>query len=201
MHRKNPLIYHYDTLIDENDDPTQDLPPLREYMDQWDGEPFLSALALSPDKCVLEIGVGTGRLALRTAPRCKKFTGIDLSPKTIERAEKNLASFQPRLICADFLTFPFPMTFDIIYSSLTFFHIRKKKKALKKIFRLLSAGGRFVLSVEKEQRKKLVCGSREIRLYPDSEQKMQKNLLQTGFFLQNKFETPFAIVFVAQKPC
>lgn len=201
MHRKNPLIYHYDTLIDENDDPTQDLPPLREYMDQWDGEPFLSALALSPDKCVLEIGVGTGRLALRTAPRCKKFTGIDLSPKTIERAEKNLASFQPRLICADFLTFPFPMTFDIIYSSLTFFHIRKKKKALKKIFRLLSAGGRFVLSVEKEQRKKLVCGSREIRLYPDSEQKIQKNLLQAGFSLQNKFETPFAIVFVAQKPC
>ena len=201
MHRKNPLIYHYDALIDENDDPTQDLPPLREYMDQWDGEPFLSALALSPDKCVLEIGVGTGRLALRTAPRCKKFTGIDLSPKTIERAEKSLASFQPCLICADFLTFPFPMTFDIIYSSLTFFHIRKKKKALKKIFRLLSAGGRFVLSVEKEQRKKLVCGSREIRLYPDSEQKIQKNLLQPGFSLQNKFETPFAIVFVAQKPC
>lgn len=64
MHRKNPLIYHYDTLIDENDDPTQDLPPLREYMDQWDGEPFLSALALSPDKCVLEIGVGTGRQKL-----------------------------------------------------------------------------------------------------------------------------------------
>ena len=30
MHRKNPLIYHYDALIDENDDPTQDLPPLRE---------------------------------------------------------------------------------------------------------------------------------------------------------------------------
>ena len=195
------MIYHYDTLIYENYDPTQDLPPLREYMDQWDGEPFLSALALSPDKCVLEIGVGTGRLALRTAPRCKKFTGIDLSPKTIERAEKNLASFQPCLICADFLTFPFPMTFDIIYSSLTFFHIRKKKKALKKIFRLLSAGGRFVLSVEKEQRKKLVCGSREIRLYPDSEQKIQKNLLQAGFSLQNKFETPFAIVFVAQKPC
>lgn len=200
MHRKNPLIYHYDTLIDENDDPTQDLPPLREYMDQWDGEPFLSALALSPDKCVLEIGVGTGRLALRTAPRCKKFTGIDLSPKTIERAKENLAAFRPRLICADFLHFPFRETFDVIYSSLTFFHIRNKKRAIKKAFGLLNPGGKFVLSVEKQQRRRLVCGNRTLKLYPDDREKTSKRLLRAGFCLHEVFETPFAFVFAAERP-
>lgn len=201
MHRNNLLKFHYDSLIGENDDPTRDPPLLREYMDQWDGEPFIRALALSPDKKVLEIGVGTGRLALRTALLCGQFTGIDLSPKTIERAEKNLALFHPRLICADFLTFPFYETFDVIYLSLTFFHIRKKKRALKKIFALLSPGGNFVLSVEKDQRKRLICGNRKLRLYPDSAQKTQKNLLRASFSLKDKFETPFALVFVALKPC
>ena len=58
---------HYDALVRENDDPARDAPHLREYMNRWDGEPFLRALALSSTESVLEIGVGTGRLALRAA--------------------------------------------------------------------------------------------------------------------------------------
>lgn len=79
---------HYDLLIDEGNDPYRDPPVLQAYMDNWDGQPFLDALELTRDKSVLEIGIGTGRLAARAAPRCARLTGIDLSPKTIARARE-----------------------------------------------------------------------------------------------------------------
>ena len=87
---KNPILVgvreHYDRLIDENNDPARDPEPLKAYMDKWDGREFLDAMELDREKTVLEIGVGTGRLACKTAPLCKEFFGIDLSPRTVERA-------------------------------------------------------------------------------------------------------------------
>ena len=60
-------------------------------MDKWDGKAFIDKMELDKDKSVLEIGVGTGRLAVRVAPLCGKFYGVDISPKTIERAKENLS--------------------------------------------------------------------------------------------------------------
>lgn len=84
------VIEHYDTLIDENNDPVYDPASLQEYMNKWDGQVFVDAMKLDKHKTVLEIGIGTGRLALKTIPLCKQFYGIDLSQKTIERATHNL---------------------------------------------------------------------------------------------------------------
>ena len=98
------VINHYDALIDENNDPVHDPEPLKAYMDNWDGEVFFEAMQLTPDKSVLEIGVGTGRLAMRICDKCENFTGIDISPKTIERSKENLHAFQNVcLIHGDFI--------------------------------------------------------------------------------------------------
>lgn len=86
-------IRHYDTLIDENNDPVHDPEPLKAYMDKWDGNEFISKLGLNKKISVLEIGVGTGRLAIRTVPLCGSFFGIDISPKTIDRAKENLKQY------------------------------------------------------------------------------------------------------------
>ena len=59
---------HYDLLIDENNDPFNDPPVLQAYMDRWDGQPFIDLMALRQDNTVLEIGIGTGRLARKVAP-------------------------------------------------------------------------------------------------------------------------------------
>ena len=97
------VIDHYDTLVYKNNDPVHDPAPLKEYMDKWDGNRFIEDLQLSDDKSVLEIGVGTGRLAIRVASRCAHFIGIDVSPKTIERARENLTDYKNvDLICDDF---------------------------------------------------------------------------------------------------
>lgn len=53
---------HYDKLIDEGNDPVHDSEPLKEYMNNWDGQQFIDDMQLSGNEAVLEIGVGTGRL-------------------------------------------------------------------------------------------------------------------------------------------
>ena len=106
---------HYDMLIDENNDPFRDLPELQEYMNTWDGNPFLEALELSQNKSVLEIGIGTGRIAVKVAPCCFKLTGIDISPKTIDRAKDNLKEYgNIFFVCSDFNSHEFEETFDVI---------------------------------------------------------------------------------------
>ena len=77
---KSEIVRHYDLLIDENNDPVHDPKSLQNYMDKWDGQTFIDKMELDKDKSVLEIGVGTGRLAVRIAPECREFFGIDSSP-------------------------------------------------------------------------------------------------------------------------
>ena len=102
---------HYDLLIEENNDPFRDPPALRKYMESWDGQVFLDLMELDESKTVLEIGVGTGRLAIKTAGCCRWLTGIDISPKTIERARENLQHcLNISLICDDFITHQFTET-------------------------------------------------------------------------------------------
>lgn len=194
-------------LIDENNDPAHDPAPAQDYMNKWDGEAFIDAMQLAPEKSVLEIGVGTGRLALRVCGKCRGFTGIDISPKTIERTKTNLQnsleSLQEHkninLICGDFLTHPFTETFDVIYSSLTFMHIKDKVAAIQKAADLLIPGGRFVLSIDKNQQAEIDYGARKISVYPDTPDEINSLLTQAELIIEKKFETEFAVIFTARK--
>lgn len=195
----NGIIEHYDLLIDENNDPVHDPEPLREYMDKWDGRQFIDSLQLTKEKSVLEIGVGTGRLAVRVAPECREFCGIDLSPKTVKRAKENLKEqTNVALICGDFMSYEFGRKFDVIYSSLTFMHIRDKQAAINKVRSLLNIGGRFVLSIDKNQSDAIDYGTRKIKIYPDNKEDIVKYITQSGMNLMKVFETDFAFVFIAE---
>ncbi len=198
------VIEHYDKLIDENNDPVYDAQPLQIYMDKWDGQSFIDKMSLNRNKSVLEIGVGTGRLAVRVAPLCRKFCGIDISPKTIERAHANLSSHtNVSLICSDFLTYSFSYTFDVIYSSLTFMHIENKKSAINKVGDLLNDDGIFVLSIDKNQRNCIDMGTRKIKTYPDDPYLIKQNIADADLSLTDAFETEFAYILVSKKslPC
>lgn len=194
------VIKHYDLLIDENNDPVHDPKPLRDYMDKWDGEGFIDRLSLDKSKSVLEIGVGTGRLALRTASLCSRFSGIDISVKTIARAKENLsAQTNAEFYCGDFLAFEFIETFDVIYSSLTFMHIEDKRKAIKKVATLLNNGGLFVLSTDKNQDCYIDLGTRRLKVYPDVPEDIKDFISDAGLTLIEHYETEFANIFVSKK--
>ena len=194
------VTHHYDLLIDENNDPVHDPKPLQNYMDKWDGQAFIDKMELNKDKSVLEIGVGTGRLAVRVAPLCGEFYGVDISPKTIGRAKDNLAKLENvSLTCADFLSYEFGRTFDVVYSSLTFMHIKEKQKTINKVAALLEDGGKFVLSIDKNQDRFIDTGTRKVTIYPDTPEEIKTYIANSSLLLTECYETEFATVFVAQK--
>lgn len=194
------MIRHYDLLIDENNDPIHDPKALRDYMNKWDGQVFIDKMGLNKERKVLEIGVGTGRLAIRVAPLCKKFYGIDISPKTIDRAKENLKGFENiTLICDDFQNYNFNGTFDVIYSSLTFMHIKEKQNAINKVATLLNDGGKFVLSIDKNQDGFIDIGTRKVIIYPDTPDEIKTYIASSGLLLIEQYETEFAYIFVTTK--
>lgn len=193
-------VRHYDLLIDEGNDPVHDPKPLRDYMDRWDGQSFIDKMGLDRTKTVLEIGVGSGRLAMRTAPLCKSLCGIDISPKTVARAEENLAGCaNVSLVCGDFLDYTFDNTFDVIYSSLTLMHIREKQVAVSKAASLLNNGGRFALSVDKSRDRYLDYGTRKIEVFPDSPGEIREYIANAGLTITEEYDTEAAWIFIATK--
>ena len=197
--KNSAIATHYDILIDENNDPVHDPEPLKAYMDKWDGQDFISKMKLTAEKSVLEIGVGTGRLAVRVAPLCKEFCGIDISPKTIERAKENLSIFENvKLVCDDFLTYNFKSMFDIVYSSLTLMHISEKQKVFNLIEKLLTPNGKFVLSIDKNQNEFIDIGTSKIKVYPDKPNDIKDYISIAGLKLTEHYETEFAHIFVIE---
>lgn len=191
---------HYDALIDEDNDPVHDPAPLRDYMDKWDGQTFLDALALTGTESVLEIGVGTGRLAVKIAPLCSRFTGIDLSPKTAERARENLAGRPDvTVLTGDFTEFAFDDAFDVICSSLTFMHIEDKQTAVSKAASLLSSGGRLVISIDKNPASAIECGTRQVKIYPDTPAAISLCMKNAGLTDITVTGTEFAFIISAIK--
>lgn len=186
------VVYHYDHLIDEGQDPVNDPPELQAYMTKWDGEPFIKLLELHKTKNALEIGCGTGRLAIRVAPHVRFFCGIDRSPKTIEVAKSHLQEFNAELICDDFLVYSFTEQFDIVYSSLTFMHIENKGEAIEKIYRHLAKNGICVLSLDKNQSRVLDYGTRQLKIYPDDPEETINMFLKCGFCEIEKYESDHA---------
>ena len=198
---KTDVTDHYDQLVLEGNDPVKDPEPLRAHMDKWDGRPFIDALELSKKKTVLEIGVGTGRLAVRTAPLCRIFHGIDLSSRSILCAMVNLMDdpeVKFKLFVGDFLEHEFEQKYDVIYSSLTFMHIEDKQRAIDKVAALLNKNGRFVLSIDKNPSEILDFGIRKIKIYPDTPEQIRSCIERAGLTFIKQLETEFAYLILAQ---
>ena len=194
------VIDHYDLLIEEQNDPFRDPPVLQEYMSKWDGERFIEALELSKDKSVLEIGIGTGRIAAKVAPFCMTLTGIDISPKTIERAKDNLKEYgNISFVCSDFNSHEFDETFDVIYSSLTMMHFENKAAVITKIVNLLKDNGIFCLSIDKNQSEYIDMGTRKIKVYPDNLDNIISIIGDVAMSVVNVIETDNAYIIVSRK--
>lgn len=109
---------------------------------------------IQPGDRVLDVGCGTGTLALEVLPRvgaAGRVTGIDPGTKQIARARSKAAR---RHLPVDFeigviehLTFP-DQTFDAVLSTLMMHHLPDdlKRRGLAEIARVLKPGGRLVIA-------------------------------------------------------
>lgn len=194
------VVVHYDKLIDDNNDPFRDPHSMQEYMDKWDGQLFIDSMCLSHTKKVLEVGIGTGRIAAKVAPCCLRLWGIDISPKTINRAKENLSGFKNiKLILGDFSDYVFNETFDVIYSSLTMFHFENKRQFIFKVSELLNKNGIFCLSIDKNSSDYIDMGDNKLKIYPDRLDDITEHICLTDMNIINQFETEFAHIFICSK--
>lgn len=126
-------------------------------------ERTIQLAAFQPGEAVLDVGCGTGTLALEVAVRVGQaghVAGIDPSPQQLVRARNKAArrglilDFQPGVI----EQLPFPdQTFDVVLSSLMMHHLPApvKRQGLAQIARVLKSGGRLIIAdfTHKQDRK------------------------------------------------
>lgn len=88
---------------------------------------------------------------------------------------------------------------DVIYSSLTFLHIKEKQFAIEKIANLLKTGGTFILSIDKNQDKVIDTGESTIQIYPDCPKEIKGYAHNANMFVEREFEKEFSHIFIIKK--
>lgn len=101
-------------------------------------------------KRLLEVGCGTGTDSLQFARGGALFTGIDLTPRSIEIARKRFEVYRQqgdfRLSDAENLDFP-EQSFDVVYSFGVIHHTPDTERAAAEIHRVLKRGGKAIVMV------------------------------------------------------
>ena len=116
-----------------------------------ENQKVVSALKLTGTESVLEIGTGTGELAIFLSNYCKHVDAIDVSDAMLSQAMNKAATLSANNIQfhkSGFLTYAFkPDSYDAIVSQLVLHHLPDTWKliALNRIFKSLKSGGRFYL--------------------------------------------------------
>jgi ubiquinone/menaquinone biosynthesis C-methylase UbiE len=115
-------------------------------------ETIVRLAGLKPGNDVLDIGCGTGTLAITATPHVGAtgaVTGIDASPAMIARANCKAAKAGARatfqVAVAEDLPFP-DRRFDVVFSTLMLHHLpwKTRQQCAKEIERILRVGGRVV---------------------------------------------------------
>ncbi len=109
-------------------------------------ERLITALAIEPDHCVLDLGPGVARVGREMAPHVRRWVGADVSRKMLDRAAERMRHL-PNATFAHISgdgDLPFPdEIFDRAYAHLVFFHIDKQEMwaSIREIARCLKPGG------------------------------------------------------------
>jgi ubiquinone/menaquinone biosynthesis C-methylase UbiE len=118
----------------------------------WKSLPFEAVIPFERlgDKDVLEIGVGQGTHAQLLAPRCKSFTGIDLTSyaagMTLQRLK--LLNLPGKILQMDAEAMDFAdNNFDFIWSWGVIHHSADTHRVLQEMHRVLRPGGRCAVMV------------------------------------------------------
>lgn len=106
------------------------------------GQALIDLLAPQAGEQVLDLGCGTGDIAVAIADRGAYVVGVDASPAMIDRARERFPGHDYRI--ADAAALPFEAEFDAVYSHAVLHWVTRASDAVHSIARSLKPGGRLV---------------------------------------------------------
>ncbi|MBW5480500.1 class I SAM-dependent methyltransferase [Streptomyces bambusae] len=123
--------------------------------DRWFGKPGITGAtvdtlaALAGPGPVLELGIGTGRVALPLAGRGLEVHGVDASEAMVRRLHAKPDGFRIPVTLGDFADVPVSGTYSLVYAAGgTFFELgdrKAKERCLASVAGHLAPGGAFVV--------------------------------------------------------
>ncbi|HEY7349399.1 MAG TPA: class I SAM-dependent methyltransferase [Ktedonobacterales bacterium] len=135
-------------------DATRGYPP---DVEEQIGAAIIKAANAQPETRFLEVGVGTGRIALPIARQGYDYTGVDISEPMLDRlrakvaelqqaaASSAVAPIQLQLAVADMTALPFPAgSFDVVVAVHVFHLVSAWRQAVEEALRVLRPGGVFL---------------------------------------------------------
>jgi ubiquinone/menaquinone biosynthesis C-methylase UbiE len=117
----------------------------------FDEVEFLRSVALNASSIVVDMGSGTGQLALTVAATCRRVVAVDPSPAMLERLRQKIEEAKIdniETVAAGFLTYEHTgEPADIVYSRYALHHLPDfwKAMALQRVRSMLRPGGVFRL--------------------------------------------------------
>ncbi|VWX50883.1 methyltransferase domain-containing protein [Novosphingobium sp. 9U] len=113
-------------------------------------DPLIELMDPQPGDRVLDVGCGSGQLAVTVAPRVAKVVGIDLTPAMLDEARSHAAAAGVENVhweLADSVSLPVDdASFDIVVSRSMLHHAADPARTLAEMRRACTPGGRIIVS-------------------------------------------------------
>ena len=161
---------------------------------RWSAEQVRAALDIGPDDRVLELGCGIGRIGRELAPRCRSWTGVDISENMIAYAGQRMAELDNvtfHKLQRSSLEMLADDSIDKAYSIAVFCHMDKEDLYLylKDLWRVVRPGG--LIYVETWNLAHPIGWKRweyEVNNWNRSDQKQRKDVARNQFCTPDEFQ-------------
>lgn len=158
------------------------------YWDSFEKGRVLPLLGEVKDKKILDVGAGTGRLAIRLAKAGAKVTALDVSEAMLNKLKAK--SYKLKAVVGDAENLPFAdESFDIVIAAFLVVHLKDPNRFFKEAYRVLKQSGLFLIN-NINQRKAPAVKTREglieIESYYHRPEKIREALEELAFGIEKE---------------
>lgn len=116
------------------------------YWDSFEKDKILSMLGDLKGKRVLDVGAGTGRLAVRMVKSGADVTALDISEKMLKKLF-NVPSSMFHVVVGDAENLEFAgESFDVVIAAFLIVHLKDPRRFFDEAYRVLKSGGLFLVT-------------------------------------------------------
>lgn len=160
------------------------------YWDSFEKDKVLPMLGDLKDKKVLDVGAGTGRLAIRMARAGARVTALDISEQMVNKLQ--VISYKLQVVTGDAESLPFKDdSFDTVVATFLIVHLKDLRRFFDEAYRVLKNGGLFLVTNINQRKAPAIKTSEgliEIKSYYHRPEAVVESLKELAFSIEkNEF--------------